>query len=38
MNIFDNLTSDEKEMLFSCLNPVVRKYHKGDTIFYEGDE
>ena len=38
MNIFDNLSLDEKEMFLSSLNPVIRKYHKGDTIFYEGDE
>ena len=38
MNIFDNLSSDEREILFDAVTPVVRKYHKGDTIFYEGDE
>jgi CRP-like cAMP-binding protein len=38
MNIFDNLSSDEREILFDTVTPVVRKYHKGDTIFYEGDE
>ena len=38
MNIFDNLSSEEKEILFDTVSPVIRTYHKGDTIFYEGDE
>lgn len=38
MNIFDNLSYDEKEFLFDSVVPVVRTYNKGDTIFYEGDE
>ncbi len=38
MTIFDNLSSEEKEILFDSVTPVVRTYHKGDTIFYEGDE
>jgi CRP-like cAMP-binding protein len=38
MNIFNNLSSEEKEILFDTVSPVIRTYHKGDTIFYEGDE
>ncbi|MBR3617422.1 MAG: Crp/Fnr family transcriptional regulator [Acholeplasmatales bacterium] len=38
MNLFDNLTIEEKEMLFDNVEPVIRKFHKGDTVFYEGDE
>jgi len=38
MDIFNNLSSEEKEILFDSVQPVIRTYHKGDTIFYEGDE
>lgn len=38
MTIFDNLTLEEKEFLFENVTPVNRKFNKGDTIFYEGDE
>ncbi len=38
MNIFNDLTIDEREFLETSVIKITKTYEKGDTIFYEGDE
>lgn len=37
MNIFENLSAEEKEIVDDYITPIEKVYNKGTTIFYEGD-
>lgn len=37
MNIFENLSVEEREVINEYINPIEKIYNKGTTIFYEGD-